>query len=367
MELLLAFLFGCAVVATGVALLWPRLKKTLGSLSAEQITKLHQLNAEQISAEKNEIRRNAQDREESFRKTIGDIRSELQAHREHMMRSEKESLGQFKTLTAVMDEYKIMASGLKTSTDDLKNLLSNNQLRGKFGEEVAENLLKSVGFVKGQYTVNETMEKSSNRPDFTINLPDGTKVNVDVKFPFTALVKYQETEDEAEKQRHLRQFTADVKEKIKQMRSRDYINPEENTVDFVILFVPNEMIFSFIYNNMQEVWSEAMKNKVIMAGPFSFTAILRMIFQSYKSFTYQENLLDIVKLIKTFEAEYEKFSDALDTLGSRMESAQKQFQQVSVTRTKKLTGVIEKIMQEGAELEEDDVPSLREENSRSEN
>jgi hypothetical protein len=37
-----------------------------------------------------------------------------------------------------------------------------------------------------------------------------------------------------------------------------------------------------------------------------------------------------------------------------MESAQKQFQQVSVTRTKKLTGIVERIRQEGAELGEGD-------------
>ncbi len=317
----------------------------LDRVMADQVTKLVQMSREEIGAQKEEIRKDASQREESFRKVVGDIR-------DHMAEAEKERVGEFKALTAVMDEYKIMAEGLKGSTDDLKNLLSNNQLRGKFGEEVAENLLKSVGFVRGQYTVNKTMDTSNKRPDFTIHLPDGTKVNVDVKFPFSALVKYQETDDQEEKKRHLRQFEQDVKNKIKDVRSRDYINPEENTVDFVILFVPNEMIFSFIYNNLHDVWSEAMNNKVILAGPFSFTAILRMIFQAYKNFTYQENLLDIIKLIKVFEAEYQKFNEAFDTLGARLESVTKQYQQVSVTRTKKLTSVIEKIRHEKMQLGE---------------
>src|SRR5665811_809758 len=171
-------------------------------------------------------------------------------------------------------------------------------------------------------------------------------------------VKYQETEDEGEKKKHLRQFSSDVKEKVKQVMSRDYINPEENTVDFVVLFVPNEMIFSFIYNNLHDVWNDAMKNKVIMAGPFSFTAIMRMIFQSYKNFTYQENLFDIIKLIKAFETEYQKFSESIDTLGSRLESVTKQYQQVSLTRTKKLTGIVEKIMHEETQLGGGDAKKL---------
>lgn len=72
-------------------------------------------------------------------------------------------------------------------------------------------------------------------------------------------------------------FEKDVKEKIKQVTTRDYINPTDKTVDFVILFIPNEMIFSYIYEKMSEVSEEAMASRVILAGPFSFTAILRMV------------------------------------------------------------------------------------------
>jgi DNA recombination protein RmuC len=291
-------------------------------------------------------------KKDSIKELVEKIHSELSENQKKLEHTEKERIGEFSTLKAVLDEYKIITGGLKESTDNLKNILSNNQLRGKYGEEVAENLLKSVGFVRGQnYVANESQDTTATRPDFTIFLPDGTKVNVDAKFPLSALIKYQESEDKTEKERYLREFTADVKQKIKQVTTRDYINPEEKTVDFVILFVPNEMIFSFIYDRLNEAWDEAMKKKVIMAGPFSFTAILRMIFQSYKNFKYQENLYDIIKLIKVFEQEYEKFNAALDILGTRMQSAANQYQTVSTTRTKKLSGVVEKIKGENVLFE----------------
>jgi DNA recombination protein RmuC len=291
-------------------------------------------------------------KKDSIKELVEKIHNDLSENQKKLEHTEKERIGEFSTLKAVLDEYKIITGGLKESTDNLKNILSNNQLRGKYGEEVAENLLKSVGFVRGQnYVANESQDTVSTRPDFTIFLPDGTKVNVDAKFPLAALIKYKESENKQEKERYLREFTADVKQKIKQVTTRDYINPEEKTVDFVILFVPNEMIFSFIYDHLNEAWDEAMKKKVIMAGPFSFTAILRMIFQSYKNFKYQENLYDIIKLIKVFEQEYEKFNAALDILGTRMQSAANQYQTLSVTRTKKLTGVVEKIRGENVLFE----------------
>ncbi len=291
-------------------------------------------------------------KKDSIKELVEKIHTELSENQKKLEHTEKERIGEFSTLKAVLDEYKLITGGLKKSTDDLKNILSNNQLRGKYGEEVAENLLKSVGFVRGQnYTANESQDTTTSRPDFTIILPDKTKVNIDAKFPLQALVKYQESDDKLEQERYLREFTTDVKQKIKQVTTRDYINPEEKTVDFVILFVPNEMIFSFIYDRLNEVWDEAMKKKVILAGPFSFTAIIRMIFQSYKNFKYQENLYDIIKLIKVFEQEYEKFNEALDTLGTRIQSVANQYQTVSVTRTKKLTGVVEKIKGENVLFE----------------
>ncbi len=291
-------------------------------------------------------------KKDAIKELIDKISDDLQKSQKRMDQTEKDRLREFNTLRTVIEEHKNITGGLKESADNLKNILSNNQLRGKYGEEVAENLLRSVGFVKGQhYSVNLEQDTASTRPDFTIYLPDKTKINIDAKFPLQALIRYQETEVKQEKERHLREFTSDVKRKIKQVATRDYINPEENTVDFVILFVPNEMIFSFIYDRLNEVWNDAMKKKVILAGPFSFTAILRMIYQSYKNFSYQENLHSIIKLINTFAKEYESFNAELDKLGTRIEAVGSQYNKVSVTRTKKLTGVVEKIRNEDILLE----------------
>jgi len=309
---------------------------------------------EQYKAEKEildgKMKQGAQDLEskrDAIKELVERISRDLDENKKKIEKTEQERISEFSTLKGVLDEYKVITSGLKSSTDDLKNILSNNQLRGKYGEEVAENLLQSVGFVKGQnYLVNTAQDTVDTRPDFTILLPDQTKVNIDAKFPFQSLVKYQEAESKNDKDRYIKEFTTDIKEKIKQVTTRDYINPQEKTVDFVIMFVPNEMIFSFIYEQLNDVWNEALKKKVIMAGPFSFTAMLRMIYQAYKNFRYQENLHEIIKLVKTFEIEYGKFSTAFDTLGKRLKSASDQYESVSTTRSRKLTGVIDKITSE---------------------
>lgn len=304
---------------------------------------------EQFDSKKELISESIQHNKDTIKDLIERVHVELDKSKKQLDEVEKERIGEFNTLKTVLEEYKSVTGSLKDSTEGLKNILSNNQSRGRYGEEIAENLLKSIGFVRGEnYEANTAQESNSNRPDFTVYLPDRTKINIDVKFPLNNFLKFNEEEDREKKKQYKKAFEQDVKNRIKEISGREYVNPEEDTVDFVILFVPNEMIFSFIYDQMNEVWNDAMGKKVILCGPFSFTAILRMVYQSYKSFKYQENLHEIIKLIKKFEIEYDKYNEEVDTLGKKIKAVSAQFDEVSITRTKKLSGIVEKIKIENA-------------------
>src|SRR5690606_13355165 len=124
--------------------------------------------------------------------------------------------------------------------------------------------------------------------------------------------------------------------KIKQVTTRDYINPEDKTVDFVLLFIPNEMIFSYIYDKLNDVWRDAMEKKVVFVGPFSFTALLRMIKQSYDNFRVQGNIQNIIGHVRGLEKEFEKFTLEFEKFGDRIDSLSKQYDQVSRTRVNQM-------------------------------
>lgn len=270
---------------------------------------------------------------------------EIEKNNKKMEEVEIKRTGSFSALTEKLEEQKSLTNQLKVTTEGLKNVLSNNQMRGAFGEQVAEDLLKMSGFVSG-VNYDKQVSGDTSRPDFTVYMPDGMKVNVDSKFPYQNLVKMSETDGKEEKERYKKAFEQDIKTKIKEVTSREYINPEENTVDFVILFIPNEMIFSFIYDRFPEVWQDAMAKKVILAGPFSFTAILRMIHQAYDNFRYQKNVATIIGYIKKFGEEFENYNKGFKDLGTRIESLQKQYVAVDTTRTNQLVKIVNKIKTE---------------------
>ena len=302
---------------------------------SKAIDTLVKLSNEKLDDKSKQISIDLSNKKDAIEKMVRDIS-------ENLLKVEKERVGSFTNLRDAIENNVKLTKELSVTTEGLKRVLSNNQQRGAFGEKVAEDLLKMSGFVIGtDYTRQETTGDA--RPDFTLYLPDKTKINIDSKFPYSNIVKMSETTDADQKVQFKKLFEQDIKKKISDVTSRNYINPEDNTVDFVILFIPNEMIFSFIYESFPDVWQDALNRKVVMTGPFSFTAILRMVKQAYENFRFQKNVQGIITQIKIFGSEFEKYNEEFVKIGDRIDSLHKQYDEVSNTRTKKLQKVIDKI------------------------
>jgi len=351
LNLILGFIIGASAVVAVFLLLKDRLFGHAGNLENklnEMFPKILQSANEQLvsmlDAKKETIETDLKNKKSAIEELVKNLKTEIEKSNKRVEEAEKERIDSFSALKEALEGHKKITEQLSVTTDGLRKVLSNNQLRGQFGEQVAEELLQMAGFVNGtDYLYNKQQEGSKTRPDFTIFLPDGVKINVDAKFPYSNLQKLINAESKESKKLLFKAFEQDVKNKVKQVTSRDYINPEDNTVDFVIMFIPNEMIFSFIYDKMNHVWTDAIRKKVILAGPFNFTATLRLIRQSYSNFKYQNNVRQIITFIKDFEKEFGKYNEEFVKIGDRIVSLQKQYHVVSTTRTNQLTKTIEKI------------------------
>ncbi len=286
-----------------------------------------------------EITKGLEKQLEGSRKEVGDLSKQNAAIREQLMNTAK------------------ITEGLQASTDSLKNLLSNNRLRGEWGEQVAEDLLLASGFVE---KVNFTKQSATaeGRPDFTILLPDGAKLNIDAKFPFDDLMEYQAATTEAAKKVALSKFSNSMKLKVKAITTKDYINPQDQTLDFVVMFIPNEMIFSFIYEKLPEINEYCNQRKVVLAGPFGFTAVLRLVMQAHKNFGYEKHLQEIFGLVSKFQEEYGKFGESMQRLGTQLSTAQKTFHEVEGTRSRQLTKVVDQISGHSQIESKDNEPKL---------
>lgn len=339
METILLVVVIVLITAIGILLV----RRGGNGIDADKVlNQLYEKNEELRSKNKDEVNSSVKDMLEGNQKQIDTIVKQLHTQLKESQGSVSSLKEQNAALQQAIHNTNDMTKELKTSTDSLKNLLSNNRLRGEWGEQVAEDLLLGAGFVEN---LNFTKQSSSGegRPDFTIKMPDGTKLNVDAKFPFDDLVVYQEAKTEIEKKTALKNFERAVKNKVKQVTSKDYINPESGTVDFVVMFIPNEMIFSFIYEKLPDMSNYMNAQKVIMTGPFGFTALIRLVLQAYKNFQYEQGLHEILGLIEKFQGEYEKFGESMAKLGKQIDTTRITFGEVEGTRNRQLGRVVEKI------------------------
>ena len=72
------------------------------------------------------------------------------------------------------------------STNALEKVLNNPQARGQWGEHAAEDILRSQGLIEGvSYLKHFALDNGAGIPDYTFLLPQGRKLHMDVKFPFT--------------------------------------------------------------------------------------------------------------------------------------------------------------------------------------
>lgn len=344
MELLLGVLIGIGATAGAIFILKDKLLSFLEQKLNEVFPSVLKNANEQLITMADE---KLGAKKDAIEELVKQVKDNLKDTGVKLEAAEKDRVGSFSALKQELEGSRKVIEQLSATTEGLKRVLSNNQLRGQFGEQVAEELLKMAGFVNGtDYVKNKAQDSTNTRPDFCILLPDGVKINVDVKFPYSNLQKMTETDDPNTKREYIKLFEQDIKNKIKQVTTRDYINPSDNTVDFVIMFIPNEMIFSFVYEKMNDIWTEGMNQKVVMAGPFNFTATLRLIRQSYNNFKYQKNIHKTITLIKIFEEEFKKYNEEFMKIGDKIDSLAKQYDSVSSTRTNQLVRTVDKIKSE---------------------
>lgn len=255
-----------------------------------------------------------------------------------------------KDAATVIKDLSETAGGLKTA-------LAGNSIRGQWGERMAEDVLRLAGMVEGINYVKQTkMQDSGSRPDFTFMLPKNQTVNMDVKFPFSNYQSYVEASTDAEREKYKKDFIKDVKLRVKELQDRGYVNQRENTVDYVLLFIPNEQIFSFINEHAREVVDEAMQGKTILCSPLSLYAILSVVRQSIDNFRMESKSQEMLKVFGTFHEQWGKFKDQMETVKNRFLSTQKEYDELLGARTRQLDKPLEKI--EELRLQQDDAAPI---------
>ncbi|HUU96894.1 MAG TPA: DNA recombination protein RmuC [Phycisphaerae bacterium] len=232
---------------------------------------------------------------------------------------------------------------LQETTGQLREALANPQRRGQWGERMAEDVLRLAGFIEGVNYRKQAALEAGGKPDFTFLLPQDRRVNMDVKFPLANYLRYLDAADEPVREQHKGAFLRDVRNRIKEVTTREYIDPGNGTVDYVLVFIPNEQVYGFIHEHDPALLDDALRQKVVLCSPLTLYAILSVIRQAAENFRLEQASREILGLLGAFNKEWGKYVELMDKMGRRLEDAMKHYEELTTTRTRQLDRQLDKI------------------------
>ena len=251
-----------------------------------------------------------------------------------------------KTLKSLHDQSVKLTGNLETSsketqklqesTSKLREILSSSQKRGQWGERMVEDILDFIGFMEDKNYIKQTQVESGEKPDYTFLLPKEKKLNMDVKFPLASYERYINAELDEEREAQKKEFLKDVKNHIKTVAGREYVNPAEGTVDYVLLFIPNESIYGFINQEDTKLIDFALEKKVLLCSPLTLYAMLSLIYQATRNFAMEEKATEVMNLLSAFRLQWSKYVEVMDKMGRSLETAQKDYDTMVTTRKNQL-------------------------------
>ena len=325
-----------------------RIKESFGALSFDALSKnteeflkiAHETLSKQTQAGEKEL----EGKKKLIDQTLVVMKGDLQKVQDLVTGFEKDREQKFGELTHQLRSTAEQTGKLQETTSQLRSALASTKARGQWGERMAGDVLRLAGFVEGiNYRKQKALETTGTRPDYTFFLPQDLIVNMDVKFPLDNYVRYLEAEGKSDKEKYKSQFLRDVKGRVKEVTSRDYINPEENTVDYVIVFIPNEQVYAFINENDSSVLDEALKLKVILCSPITLYAILAVIRQAVDNFNLEKTATHMLALFGTFNKQWTAFKKSLEKMGKKIDEAQNEFSALNSTRRTQLERPLKQI------------------------
>jgi len=290
--------------------------------------------------------------------TLYAMRDDLNKVQDMVHTFEKDREKKFGELAQQLKKATEETARLQDVTFKLQHALSNTKIRGQWGERMAEDVLRIAGFIEGiNYVKQKRLNSGNSRPDFTFLLPQHLRINMDVKFPLDNYLRVLEAQNDFERDMRKNQFLKDARNRIREVTTREYINPEDHTVDYVIVFIPNERVYTFLCEEDASFIDEALRQKVILSSPITLYAILAVIRQATENFNLEQKASDIMIILKSFKKQWNLFASSFDKLGRKIEETQTEYRTLTTTRRHKLERQLQRMEEVRSQHRDAEVPA----------
>ncbi len=300
-----------------------------------QLNKDFQVLANQILEEKTlrftDINKSNMD---AILKPLGEKLSEFKTKVEETY--DKESKQRF-SLEERIRELVALNSQISTDANNLtKALKGSNKIQGNWGEMILESILEKSGLKKGEeyftqeFITDENGKRIQNendkymQPDVTVVYPGGRKIIIDSKVSLTAYVKYVEAELDETKLSAEKEHVLSIRQHIDELSQKAYQDYVES-LDFVMMFVPNEPAYILAMQLDSTLWDYAYRKRILLISPTNLIASLKVVADLWKREYQSRNAIEIAKRGAALYDKFAGFVETLQDVGRNIERSQKSY------------------------------------------
>lgn len=325
------------------------LKESFGSLSLEALSKnteeFLKMAGESLSKHTESNSKELGGKKDLIDQTLKSMKGELEKVNSMVQTLEKDRRAKFDVLTQEITKTAEETKSLRETTHSLKSALTNSRVRGQWGERMAEDVLRLAGFIEGtNYLKQQTLKDGDrSRPDYTFYLPDNHVVHMDVKFPLENYLNHMNAENEVEREKYKAQFLKDARMRIDEATKREYVDVAGGTLDYVLVFIPNEQVYAFLNEHDHDLVDNSLRKKIVLCSPTTLYAVLAVIRQAVDNFHMERKAGEILELLETFSKQWFKFTEAMEKVGKHIDNSQKAFTELTTTRQRMLEKPLNKI------------------------
>lgn len=211
--------------------------------------------------------------------------------------------------------------------------------QGAWGELILENVLNTAGLRIGhEYSTQLPLNGDNDTkliPDVVVHLPNHRNIVIDSKVSLTHYEKYISlNEDSKERESYLKKHIMSLYNHINTLSGKKYDEALNNTVNFVLMFVPVESAFIVAMQEDPDLAMKALKKKVIIVSPTTLLATLKTIDTVWGQYNFNKNIEKISEQNSKVLSKALESLDSIDSLGKQIEKVNKSYDSL----IKKLSG-----------------------------